>query len=178
MELWDLYDINRNKIGKTIQRGELLSPGEYHLVVHVCLFNSQGEMLIQQRQPFKKGWSNLWDISCGGSATMGDTSQSAISRELQEELGITYDFNEIRPNFTINFTNGFDDYYLIDLDMDLNDLTLQYEEVQKVKWASKEEILNMIKTGEFIPFYDSLIHLIFDSRNQYGSVRLKMDVAK
>lgn len=54
MELWDLYDINRNKIGKTIQRGELLSPGEYHLVVHVCLFNSQGEMLIQQRQPFKK----------------------------------------------------------------------------------------------------------------------------
>jgi len=62
MEKWDLYDKHRNKIAKQITRGDEMASDEFHLVVHVCIFNSKGEMLIQQRQPFKKGWSNLWDI--------------------------------------------------------------------------------------------------------------------
>lgn len=73
MELWDVYDINRNKTNKTMVRGESFAKGNYHLVVHVCVFNSKGEMLIQQRQPFKEGWPNMWDITVGGSATKGDT---------------------------------------------------------------------------------------------------------
>ena len=52
MELWDVYDINRNKTGKTAVRGEGLPEGGYHLVVHVCIIGSDGRMLIQQRQPF------------------------------------------------------------------------------------------------------------------------------
>lgn len=66
MELWDVYDINRNKTGKTVVRGEGLPEGGYHLVVHVCIIGSDGRMLIQQRQPFKHGFSNLWDVSAGG----------------------------------------------------------------------------------------------------------------
>ena len=49
MELWDVYDINRNKTGKTAVRGEGLPEGGYHLVVHVCIIGSDGRMLIQQR---------------------------------------------------------------------------------------------------------------------------------
>ena len=148
-----------------------MAPDEFHSVVHVCIFNSNGEMLIQQRQPFKQGWPNLWDITCGGSAVAGDTSQQAASRELFEELGIHYDFESMRPQFTINFERGFDDYYLIDYDIDLNELTLQTEEVQAVKWASKEEILELIKLNKFIPYYESIISFLFESRNQYGSIR-------
>lgn len=59
MEYWDLYDLHRNKLNKQAIRGEELAEGELHLVVHVCIFNSQGQLLIQQRQPFKQGWSNL-----------------------------------------------------------------------------------------------------------------------
>lgn len=59
--------------------------GTYHLVVHVCVFNQKGEMLIQQRQPFKQGWPNLWDVTMGGSALAGETSQQAAMRELKEE---------------------------------------------------------------------------------------------
>ena len=171
MEKWDLYDRDRHKIGKQITRGEDMAPNEFHSVVHVCIFNSNGEMLIQQRQPFKQGWPNLWDITCGGSAVAGDTSQQAASRELFEELGIHYDFESMRPQFTINFERGFDDYYLIDYDIDLNELTLQTEEVQAVKWASKEEILELIKLNKFIPYYESIISFLFESRNQYGSIR-------
>ncbi|WP_238600112.1 hypothetical protein [Lysinibacillus tabacifolii] len=55
MEKWDLYDKHRNKIAKQITRRDEMVSDEFHLVVHVCIFNSKGEMLIQQRQPFKKG---------------------------------------------------------------------------------------------------------------------------
>ena len=171
MEKWDLYDRHRYKIGKQLFRGEAMKQGEFHLVVHVCIFNSNGHMLIQQRQPFKQGWSNLWDLTCGGSAVAGDTSQQAASRELFEELGVHYDFEKMRPHFTINFERGFDDYYLIEYDIDLNDLKLQTEEVQAVKWASKEEILELIEQDQFIPYYESIISFLFESRNHYGSIR-------
>lgn len=173
MELWDVYDINRNKTNKTMVRGKIFEKDNYHLVVHVCIFNSKGEMLIQQRQPFKEGWSNMWDITVGGSAIKGDTSQSAAERELFEEIGLSVDFKNIRPHITINFNNGFDDIYIIEQDVDINELSLQYEEVQKVKWASKEEIFSKIENGEFIPYYQSLIHLLFDIRKQYGCHQAK-----
>lgn len=168
MELWNIYDIARNKTNRTMVRGEDFNKGDYHMVVHICIFNSKGEMLIQQRQPFKEGWPNMWDITVGGSAIKGDTSQMAVERELSEELGIKIYMQNIRPHLTINFDNGFDDVYLIQKDIDIADLDLQYEEVQCAKWASKEEIFSMIDSGEFIPYYQSLIQLFFDIKNQYG----------
>ncbi|MBG9783313.1 NUDIX hydrolase [Shouchella lehensis] len=172
MEKWDLIDRNRTKLEKQIMRGDPMEPDEFHLVVHVCIFNSKGDMLIQQRQPFKYGWPNLWDITCGGSAVAGDTSQQAASRELFEELGISYDFKTIRPHITINFDRGFDDYYLIEQDIDLTKLVLQSEEVKAAKWASKEEILTLIQLGEFVPYYEGLLSFLFEGRHHYGSIRL------
>lgn len=172
MELWDVYDVNRNKTDKTMCRGDAFEENCYHLVIHICIFNSNGEMLIQQRQPFKKGWSNMWDVTVGGSAIQGDDSQDAAARELLEEIGLKIDFKNIRPHLTINFGKGFDDYYLIEREVDINELSLQYEEVRDVKWASKEEILSMIDDGQFIPYFKSLIELFFDIRKQYGSIRL------
>lgn len=169
MEYWDIYDIERKKTDRTMIRGEDFKEGDYHMVVHICIFNSDGQMLIQQRQPFKEGWSNLWDITVGGSSVKGDNSQRAIERELEEELGIKMSFENVRPHLTINSNHRFDDVYLIEKDIDINDLSLQYEEVQAVKWASKEEIISMIEDGVFIPYYPSLIQVFFDMRKGYGS---------
>lgn len=173
MELWDVYDINRSKTDRTWVRGKELGPGDFHLVIHVCIFNSNGEMLIQQRQSFKEGWPNLWDLTVGGSAIAGETSQTAAQRELYEEIGLKVDFQHLRPHLTINFKNGFDDIYLIQEDVELHMLTLQHEEVQNVKWASKEEILMMIKNEKFLPYYESLIHLLFDCRYKRGTIKGK-----
>ena len=43
MELWDIYDIDRQKTGKLCRRvdGKALADRDYHLVVHICLFNPQ-----------------------------------------------------------------------------------------------------------------------------------------
>lgn len=63
MELWDLYTRDRIPTGEIHQRGTPLPPERYHMVVHVVIFNRKGQMLIQQQQPFKEGWPNLWDIT-------------------------------------------------------------------------------------------------------------------
>lgn len=170
MELWDVYDRDRKKSGKTMERGSEFEDGEYHLVVHVCLFNSKNEMLIQQRQPFKEGWPNMWDVTVGGSAIAGDTSQTAAERELFEEIGLQMDLSYQRPHLSINFENGFDDCYLIESDIDIKDLVLQFEEVQSAKWASKDEIIELLDRREFIPYYASFIELLFDMRFRYGCI--------
>ena len=169
MELFDLYTADRMKTGRTMVRGEPTPEGYYRLVVHVCIFNQKGEMLIQQRQPFKRGWSNLWDITVGGSAVSGDSSQSAAERETREELGLSIDLTDVRPTMTIYFEHGFDDYYVLTQEVDLNALQLQEEEVQAVRWASLEEILQMIDDGRFIPYEKSQIELLFFRRNHRSS---------
>lgn len=169
MEIWDLYDKDRIKTGETMVRGSQFKENTYHLVVHVCIFNLEGKMLIQQRQPFKDGWPNMWDITVGGSAISGDTSQLAAEREVYEEIGYKLSLDGIRPSLTINFDKGFDDIYLIQKDIDISKLKLQYEEVQSVKWASKEEILSMIDEEIFIPYHKSLIDLLFFMRTSKNS---------
>ena len=169
-ELWDVYDFHRNKTGKVHPRGTPLAAGEYHLTVHACVFNSEGKMLIQKRQPFKKGWSGLWDITVGGSATAGESSQEAIMRELSEEIGLSLDLTTVRPHLSVQFDQGFDDVYLIKREVDLSTLTLEYEEVEAVKWASLDEIFSMMDEGTFISYQKHLIALFFDMKDRYGAL--------
>lgn len=168
LEYWDVYDVNRNLIpGKSIIRSlESLKDGEYHLVVDAVVFNSKGEMLIQHRQPFKEGWSDLWSITCGGSALRGETSRQAVHRELLEEVGIDYDFDQERPRMTLNFSAGFHDLYVVNQDVDITALNLQHEEVLEVKWAGYDEIVKLIEEEKFLPYFESFIKLLFDIRLQ------------
>lgn len=168
-EIWDIYDIYRNKTGRTMERGSNFKEGDLHLVVHLCIFNTNGELLIQQRQKDKEGFPNMWDISVGGSALADETPQQAVMRETLEELGICIDLSQIRPQFTINFDQGFDDTFLVIADVDLNSLTLQEEEVQDAKWASRKEIFKMMTEGSFIPYHLGKIQLCFDMLGQYGA---------
>ncbi|MDO5096317.1 MAG: NUDIX domain-containing protein [Peptostreptococcaceae bacterium] len=177
MELWDIYDVHRNKKGKTMQRGGTFEQGDYHLVVHICVFNSKNEMLIQQRQANKIGFPNRWDFTAGGSATSGDTSQSAAERELFEEIGLRVDMQHKRPQLTINYDFGFDDIYLIEQNVEIESLILQKEEVQAVRWASCEEILHMIAEEEFVPYYPSVVELLFQSRKKFGML-MHLDESK
>ncbi len=169
MELFDLYTADRVKTGRTMVRGDAVPEGCYRIVVHVCIFDPEGRMLIQQRQPFKQGWSNMWDITVGGSAVAGDTSRTAAERETREEIGLSIDLTDVRPSLTLYWEHGFDDYYLLTRDVDPDTLHLQYEEVQAVRWATREEILRMIDDGEFIPYEKGLIDLLFFQRNHRGA---------
>lgn len=166
MELWDLYTKDRVKVGKTMARGEKPPVGFYRLAVHVCIFNSRGEMLIQQRQLTKFGWPGLWDVTASGSAIAGESSGDAAEREVREELGLSIPFDHLRPALTIHWPEGFGDIYLLEYDVDINELTLQTEEVMAVRWASEAEIMGLISKGEFIPYYKDFVGLLFYLRNK------------
>ncbi|MBP7212967.1 MAG: NUDIX domain-containing protein [Anaerolineaceae bacterium] len=168
MEEFDLYDRNRLPSGKKIARGKNPPDGLYHVVVHVCIFNSAGEMLIQKRSPLKKAWSGLWDFSLGGAVQAGETSAQAAQRELSEELGLSLDFSNLRPKFTFNFPTGFDDVYVLFLNPDLEKLHLQADEVTEVKWTTKEAIHRMVDAGEFINYHHSVIDFLFEIKDEQG----------
>ena len=164
MEVFDVYDRNRQRIGKTMARGSALPPGSYRLVVHICLFRADGRMLIQQRQPFKKKWSGLWDLSAAGSAVAGEDSQAAAERETLEELGLRLDLSETQPALTVHWAHGFDDVYILRLEHDPGEFRLQEEEVKAVRWADRKEIMEMIDAGSFIPYEKSFVDLLFALR--------------
>ena len=168
MELVDLYDENRLPLGKTGERNAPRSPGEYRVVVHVCVFDSRGRLLIQQRTPEKSIFPNLWDVSVGGGVDAGESSRRGAEREFREELGYPLDLGGLRPSVTVNFDGGFDDFYLLTRDLRLEDLTLQKEEVRAVRWASLEEILDLLGQGVFVPYPEGFLRFLFDMRDQFG----------
>lgn len=164
MEFFDIYDSHRQLTGRKAPRGTALGQGDYRLVVHICIFNSQGQMLIQRRQPFKRGWSGYWDFTVGGMVSAGEQSQQAAARELMEEIG--YDAGtrvyNAPPVITICAEHVFDDYYvLVDDGITISELRLQPEEVAEVRWAGIAEIFAMIDAGEFIPYHYELLELLF-----------------
>ena len=169
MEIFDLYDCARRPLGRTMVRGTPTPPGCYRLVVHVCIFNSSGEMLIQQRQSFKDGWPGMWDITVGGSVISGENTQAGAHRELLEELGLDVDFSKMAPALTTTFTGGFDDVYILNMDLDPADLKLQYEEVQAARWATEAEVLDLIAQKQFIPYSRPFMQCLFFRRNHGGN---------
>lgn len=170
MEVWDIYDVFRRPTGRTMLRGEKVVPGDYHMVVHVILFNHAGQMLIQQRQSCKRSFPDVWDISVGGCAIQGENSQQAAMREVREELGLTIDLYDTAPDLTLAFPGGFDDMYIVERELDPTTLHLQEEEVQAVQWADREEILEMLRKGEFVTYRPGLIEVLFDLRDHNGGL--------
>lgn len=170
MELWDIYDENYNPTGETMVRGESYPENGYHLVVHMCVFNRRGEMLLQRRQLDKDGWPGMWDITMGGSAVAGDNSRTAAEREVFEEMGIKVDLTGVRPALTKHAPHIFDDYYIVEQDVSLESLTFQPEEVCDAKWADEAETLRMLDEGVFIPYHKSFISLLFDLYRAGGAL--------
>lgn len=161
MEIFDLYDKNRIKTGKVIERGKPVPRDAYRLVVHVCIFDGRGRMLIQRRKEDKASWPGYWDFSAGGSAIVGENSCEAAERETREELGLILDLSETMPCMTIYFSEGFDDVYGILCHADVERLTLQETEVSEVKWATEEAICAMIDSGSFIPYDKNMVRFLF-----------------
>ncbi len=149
-ELWDVYDRERNLTGRFHRRGELLQPGDYHLVIHVWLQNSEGQFLITKRSP-NKGFPNMWECT-GGSALAGDDSLSAAMREVQEETGLT-----LIPENGKVILSGIGTDYLYDIwvfqqDFDLKEVVLLEGETCDARYATAEEIMRMQQEGVFVPY--------------------------
>ena len=128
--------------------------GDYHLVVFVWLRNSKGEYLISKRAP-NKGYPNLWE-NTGGSAIAGDDSLTAAIREVKEEVGLDVDLENGKLIISEIREDSFFDVWLFEQDFDLADVVLQENETVDAKYATLEEIEQMIRNCEFITVFHDL----------------------
>ena len=150
-EPFDIYDADRKLTSRTGRRGEPpLPPGDYFLVVHVWIMNSQGKYLITQRASEKKHFPRLWEAPGGGVLT-GESSLAAALREAEEETGII-----LRPGTGVFFKTwhrpgSFADIWLFRQDISLDHLVLRPGETMDARLAGPDEILAMAQAGEFFP---------------------------
>jgi len=147
-EYWDLYDADRNPLGRTIKRGEAFAEGEYYVCCEVWMQNSEGKLLMTQRHPDKKA-GGLWEFT-GGGVLAGETTKQACVRELEEELGILAEESELSLLEVYQHKNYFMDIFVIKRDVDTASLKLQPEEVVDAKWVSREELLRMIEEKQVV----------------------------
>ena len=133
-----------------------MKPGDHHTSVIVWLMNKDGEFLISRRAQGKRA-AGMWEVT-GGCTVSGETQLDAALREAKEELGLSLnpEAGEIFTNFTSPHS-GKDGWAYITVwifrqDFSLGDIVFQPEETDAARWASADEIREMISAGTFIEY--------------------------
>lgn len=158
MELWDIYDSNKQRTGRTMKRNDsCLKDDEYHLTVLGVVARPDGKYLITKRVMSKVWAPGWWEVS-GGAVQAGEESKEAVIREVLEETGLDVTDAEGGYVFTYHRENpGKGDNYFVDvyrfvLDFDETDIKLQEEETAGYKIATLEEIKALAEEGIFLHY--------------------------
>lgn len=83
----DVVDDADRPIG-SIERGRVLETGAKFRVVHIFLFNPQGELLLQQLSSERERNPLKWGSSVAGYLHAGESYADGATRRLREELGM------------------------------------------------------------------------------------------
>ena len=152
------YDENKELTGETIYKGQDVAKGRYYITVVVFIQNSKNEFLIQKRVKKKDGkWATT-----GGHPVSGETSKQGIITEIKEELGVDIVKENIKLFKTIKTEDDFVDIYYVKEDIDIKKIKIQKEEVEDVKWATIEEINELIKNEAFSESHTEFFELCLD----------------
>ena len=155
-EIWDLYNENRELLGKDHIRGEQLPIDGYHLVVHVWIRNSNGQYLISQRSANRPTHPLMWEC-VDGSVVKGEDSLQGALREVKEEVGIDLlpekgqvVLSDIKKIEFGKVANKIVDVWLFDYDgeVDLGNATT--DEVAQVAWMNREQIKELFEHNMFV----------------------------
>ena len=155
-EIWDLYNENRELLGKDHIRGEQLPIDGYHLVVHVWIRNSKGEYLISQRSANRPTYPLMWEC-VGGSVVKGEDSLQGAIREAKEEVGVDLMpengqvlFTKTRKIIEGKIFNDIMDVWLFEYDgeVDLGNATT--DEVAQVAWMDRKQIKELLDADMFV----------------------------
>lgn len=143
------------------ERKDILEEDIYR-VAALLIINSNNQILLAQRSLNKKLWPWLWWVSVTGTLAWDESYEDCIIRETEEELWIKITkpqkLDKIRMKWRFD-NNYFTQWFKIEMDLDIKDLVICQEEVEQVKWFSKEEIINNISNNPD-SFTDWLIYFI------------------
>lgn len=152
-EFFDVLNEWGEFTNEVASREECHKKGLWHKgVVVFIVSNDNKRVLLQQRSATKKLYPNLWDITAGGHVFAGELGYEAVIRETKEEIGIdlTRESLEFIGATTSENIKGdiinrhYNEYYIAHDDIDIKNITLQTEEVQDIKWFTKEEIIEKV----------------------------------
>lgn len=154
-EYFDILNEKGAYLNKTASREECHIKGLWHKAVALFIINSNRQVLLQKRSANKKLWPNMWDMTAGGHVLEGEFGYQAVIRETYEELGIkiekndcTYIGSAISQNVKGEIKNNhFNEYYIVNKDINIDNIKLQEEEVSELKWVDEDEIIRRIKNN-------------------------------
>lgn len=164
MEFFDILNEQGQYIHQVASRDDCHKKGLWHKAVVVFIIsNDNKRVLLQKRSATKKLWPNLWDITAGGHVLSKEFGYQSVIRETKEEIGITLKKEDlefiggtISENIKGDIINRhFNEFFIAHKDIDLDDIVLQKDEVQDIKWFDKEEIIKRINNH-----YDGLTEKI------------------
>lgn len=132
-----------------------------HPVVHLHVFNTKGELYLQKRAENKDVQPGKWDTSVGGHVDFGEEVETALLREVGEELGII----DFQPKFAFRYVfqsnvekelvNSF--YTIYD-----GEIYPDESEISEGKFWSIEEIKEKLGTNTFTPNFESEFQKIIE----------------
>ena len=101
-----LVDEHDNALG-AMDKMEAHQKGLIHRAFSIFIFNSRGEMLLQQRALNKYHSAGLWSNSCCSHPLPGEEVKEAATRRLNEELGFETSLEKIFDFiYRVSFENG------------------------------------------------------------------------
>lgn len=155
-EIWDLYDENRELLGKDHVRGEQLPIDGYHLVVHVWIRNSKGEYLISQRSANRPTFPLVWEC-VDGSVIKGEDSLQGALREVKEEVGVDLlpekghvILSDIKKIEFGKVVNKIVDVWLFEYDGEVDLSNATTDEVAQVAWMNRSQIKELFDANMFV----------------------------
>ncbi|MCB9809515.1 NUDIX domain-containing protein [Candidatus Peribacteria bacterium] len=149
-ELLDVVDEQGTVIGTAMKSECHRNPALIHPVVHCWVFNSAGQVLLQQCSLQKQLAPGMWDVSGGGHVGSGEHPDDAILRELEEELGVT----GVRPIwvtkqlFRYPTQTELTYVYFLLLDRPAESFSLEEDEVSAVRWYDIQTLVEAVHSGE------------------------------
>lgn len=155
-EFFDVLNENGEYINKVANRDECHKKGLWHkAVVLFIISNDNQKVLLQLRSATKKLWPNLWDITAGGHVLSKELGYQAVIRETKEEIGINIkkeDLLFIGSTRSVNIegeiiNKHFNEFYVVHKDINIENITLEKEEVENIKWFNKEDIIKRVKNN-------------------------------
>lgn len=136
--------------------------GLLHRAFSVFIFNSKGEMLLQQRAISKYHSGGLWTNACCSHPGPGEEIAAAAKKRLNEEMGFDtpvkkyFDFI-----YKVNFENGLTEYEFDHVFAGEYDGPVNYnkDEVMDFCYKTMQEIRDSLKFHPQI--YTAWFHLAF-----------------
>jgi isopentenyldiphosphate isomerase len=157
---------DRGEIIKNLPRSEIHgNPSLMHRVVHVLVFNSEEDLLLQKRSMNKDVAPGKWDTSVGGHVNADETLDEAVKREMEEELGITSCDLEFLYNYIHSNEYETELVYTYSCSHD-GEINFQKDEIDEVRSWSMAEIKRNIGNGTLS---DNFEHEIQTYLKQYPS---------